>query len=58
MAWVPSMQDAAPPHRWCSLAAGATCSSPAADAAALTDTMHAVNLYGANTDGAHPLDNP
>jgi len=58
IAWVPSLQDAAPPHRWCSLTAGMTCSSPAADAQALSDTMHAVNLYGADTDGAHPLDRP
>ena len=26
IAWVPSLQDADPPHRWCSLTAGATCS--------------------------------
>jgi poly-gamma-glutamate synthesis protein (capsule biosynthesis protein) len=58
IAWVPSLQDAAPPHRWCSLTAGTTCSSPAADAQALADTTHAVNLYGADTDGAHTLDHP
>ena len=56
IAWVPSLQDAAPPHRWCSLTAGTTCSTSAADAAALADTTHAVNLYGADTDGAHPLE--
>ena len=55
VAWVPSLQDPAPPHRWCSLTAGTTCVSPAADAAALADTTHAVNLYDADTDGAHPL---
>ena len=32
--------------------------SPAADAAALAATTDAVNLYGADTDGAHPLDHP
>jgi poly-gamma-glutamate synthesis protein (capsule biosynthesis protein) len=56
VAWVPSLQNPAPPHRWCSLTAGPTCVSPAADTAALTDTTHAVNLYGADTDGAHPLE--
>jgi poly-gamma-glutamate synthesis protein (capsule biosynthesis protein) len=56
IAWVPSLQDAAPPHRWCSLTGGTACSSPAADAQALADTTHAVNLYGADTDGAHRLD--
>jgi hypothetical protein len=58
IAWVPSVQDAGPPHRWCSLTAGATCIAPAADAAALEATTHAVNLYGADTDGAHPLERP
>ena len=58
IAWVPSLQNPAPPHRWCSLTAGTTCGSPAADAEALADTTHAVNLYGANTDGAHPLNHP
>ena len=56
IAWVPSLQDPAPPHRWCSLTAGTTCVSPTADAQALADTTHAVNLYGADTDGAHPLE--
>jgi len=58
---VPSLQNADPPHRWCSLTAGATCVSPAADAAdaaALAATTEAVNLYGAGTDGAHPLEKP
>jgi len=55
---VPSLQDADPPHRWCSLTAGATCSSPDADAAALAATTEAVNLYGADTDSAHPLEHP
>ncbi len=58
IAWVPSLQDADPPHRWCSLTAGATCSSPDADAAALAATTEAVNLYGADTDGVHPLETP
>ncbi len=58
IAWVPSVQDAAPPHRWCSLTAGTTCAAPAADGEALADTTHAVNLYGADTDGAHLLDHP
>ena len=46
VAWAPSLQDTAPPHRWCPLTAGTTCVSPAADAAALADTTHAVNLHG------------
>ena len=58
IAWVPSLQDAGPPHRWCSLTAGAICSSPDTDAAALAATTHAVNLYGADTDGARPLEKP
>jgi poly-gamma-glutamate capsule biosynthesis protein CapA/YwtB (metallophosphatase superfamily) len=58
IAWVPSLQNADPPHRWCSLTAGATCVSPPADAAALAATTEAVNLYGADTDGAHPLEKP
>jgi len=56
IAWVPSLQNAGPPHRWCSLTAGVICSSTGADAAALAATTHAVNLYGADTDGAHPLE--
>ena len=52
------LQNADPPHRWCSLTAGTTCVSPAADAAALAATTEAVNLYGADTDGAHPLEKP
>jgi hypothetical protein len=55
---VPSLQNADPPHRWCSLTAGPTCESPAADAAALAATTEAVNLDGADTDGAHPLEKP
>ena len=58
IAWVPSLQDADPTHRWCSLTAGGTCVSPGADAAALAATIEAVSLYGADTDGAHPLDHP
>ncbi len=54
IAWVPSLQEADPPHRWCSLTAGGTCVSPDVDAAALAATSEAVNLYGADTDGAHP----
>ena len=49
--------SAGQPHRWCPLTAGATCVSPDADAAALA-TTEAVNLYGADTDGAHPLEKP
>ena len=55
IAWVPSLQDAAPPYRWCALTAGSTCTSPPADADALAETTRAVDLYGADTDGAHPL---
>ncbi len=58
IAWVPSLQNADPPHRWCSLTAGVTCVSPAADAAALAATTEAVNLFGAAADGAHPLEHP
>ncbi len=56
--WVPSLQEAGPPHRWCPLTTGNTCASPDADAAALAATTEAVNLYGADTDGAHPLGQP
>jgi len=56
IAWVPSLQNADPPHRWCSLTAGSTCTSPDADAAALARTTAAVNLYGADVDGARLLD--
>ena len=60
IAVVPSLQNADPPHRWCSLTAGATCSSPEVDAAALAATTEAVDLYGADADndGAHPLEKP
>ena len=60
IAWVPSLQNADPPRRWCSLTAGATCSSPEVDAAALAATTEAVDLYGADADndGAHPLEKP
>ena len=56
IAWVPSLQSADPPHRWCSLTAGSTCTSPDADTAALARTTATVNLYGAAADGAHLLD--
>jgi hypothetical protein len=56
IAWVPSLQGADPPHRWCSLTAGSTCTSPDMDAAALARTTAAVNLYGAAANGAHLLD--
>jgi len=56
VAWVPSLQNADPPHRWCSLTAGSTCTSPDVDAAALARTTAAANLYGADADGAHPLE--
>jgi hypothetical protein len=58
IAWVPSLQNADPPHRWCSPTAGATCSSPEVDAAALAATTEVVDLYGADNDGAHPLEKP
>jgi hypothetical protein len=58
IAWVPSLQNADPPHRWCSLTAGATCHSPEVDAAALAASTEAVDLYGADNDGAHPLERP
>ncbi len=53
--WVASLQDANPPHRWCPLVTGSTCQSADIDAAALAATTDAVNLYDADTDGAHPL---
>ena len=56
--WVASLQDHDPPHRWCPLVSGTTCHSAEADAAALAATTDAVNLYGADTDGAHPLTHP
>ncbi len=56
VAWVPSLQDAKPPHRWCSLTSGSLCSSAKADAAALARTTAAVNLYGADAAGAHPME--
>jgi hypothetical protein len=55
---VPSLQSADPPHRWCSLTAGVTCLSPDAAAAALAATTEAVNLDGADTGDAHPLEHP
>jgi len=56
--WVPSLQNVAPPYYWCSLTAGQTCTSAEADALALKRTTEAVNLYGADQDGAHLLDQP
>jgi poly-gamma-glutamate synthesis protein (capsule biosynthesis protein) len=53
--WVASLQDADPPHRWCPLVTGSTCQSADIDAAALAATTDAVNLYDADSDGAHPL---
>ena len=44
ISWVPSLQGADPPHRWCALTGSATCVSPDADAAALAATTNAVNL--------------
>jgi poly-gamma-glutamate capsule biosynthesis protein CapA/YwtB (metallophosphatase superfamily) len=58
VAWVPSLQNPDPPHRWCSLTAGVTCVTPDADTAALAATTEAVNLDHADADGAHPLDHP
>jgi len=54
--WVPSLENLDPPYYWCSLTAGRTCTSSEADALALKRTTEAVNLYGADRDGAHPLD--
>ncbi|MGS0684912.1 CapA family protein [Nakamurella sp. GG22] len=56
--WVASLQDPDPPHRWCPLATGTICHSREADAAALAATAEAVNLYGADTNGAHPMTHP
>jgi hypothetical protein len=53
VAWVPSLQDIEAPRAWCSLTAGPTCTSPAAHRTAVQRTTEAVNVYGADTDGAH-----
>lgn len=54
--WVPSLQNLDPPYYWCSLTAGEICTSAEADSLALKRTTEAVNLYGAELDGAHLLD--
>ena len=58
MGAVPS--DAHPPHGWCSLTTGTTCSSPEIDAATLAATAGAVDLHGAgaDNDGTHSLEKP
>ena len=58
LSWVASLQEADPPHHWCPLDTGTICASPEADATALAATTKAVNLYGADTQGAHPLKRP
>jgi poly-gamma-glutamate synthesis protein (capsule biosynthesis protein) len=58
VAWVPSLQNPDPPPQWCSLTAGVTCVTPEVDPSALTATTDAVNLYGIDSAGAHPLDHP
>jgi len=56
LAWVASFQPLDPPHRWCALGAGEVCSGSAADdAAVLARTADAVNLLGADADGARSL---
>ncbi|HEY5879789.1 MAG TPA: CapA family protein [Nakamurella sp.] len=56
LAWVASFHPLDPPHRWCALGAGAVCSdSAAADAEVLARTADAVDLLGADGDGARSL---
>lgn len=57
VAWVPSLQDFAGSRDWCPLTAETVCTSPAAHDLALTRTGEAVNLYGADRDGARLWDN-
>jgi hypothetical protein len=56
VAWVPSLQDFAGSRDWCPLTAETVCTSPAAHDLALTRTGEAVNLYGADRDGARLWD--
>ena len=58
VAWVASLQEPGPPHRWCPLTTNTTCTDPTLHAAALARTTRIVNQYGADTAGAHPLDQP
>ena len=55
VAWVPSLQNVTGGREWCSLTAGPICTSAEADQIALARTTAAVNLFGADTDGAHLL---
>jgi poly-gamma-glutamate synthesis protein (capsule biosynthesis protein) len=55
VAWVPSLQNVTGGRQWCSLTAGPICTSAEADQLALARTTAAVNLFGADTDGAHLL---
>jgi poly-gamma-glutamate synthesis protein (capsule biosynthesis protein) len=55
VAWVPSLQNVAGGREWCSLTAGPICTSPDADQIALGRTAAAVNLLGADAEGAHLL---
>jgi len=55
VAWVPSLQNVAGGREWCSLTAGPICTSADADRIALARTTAAVNLLGADADGAQPL---
>ena len=56
VAWVASLQDVNAPRAWCALTAGPTCTSPQAHEIALARTTEAVNRYGADRDGEHPLE--
>ena len=58
IAWVGSLQDPGPPHRWCPLTTHTTCTTPTLHAAALARTTQVVNQYGADIAGAHALDQP
>ncbi len=55
VAWVASYQDPDPPYRWCALTTADTCGT--GSDTALQETEQVVNEWGADTDGAHRLDN-
>ena len=55
LAWAPSLQNVDGPREWCALTGDVVCTSTAAHETALARTTAAVNLLGADADGAHPL---
>ena len=59
IAWVPSLQNADPPHRWCSLTAGATCSSRRSTLPPWPPLpRRSTYCADADNDGAHALEKP